>query len=469
MPTLQPEYRYQKKTNLIIDQLYVDYAPDHIYALVSGGHDSDTALHVAYSHSDITLDGVVHIDTGIGIPATRRFVKRRCSNLGLRYIEITGEEDAIRKREYGDRSIRERLVDPNPFPELVTEYYGTRYSNEEYAFLVKRYGFPGQPVHEQMYINLKEKPLQRFVSQHDGTVVLISGVRQAESQNRLENIANKGIQEKIGAVWVSPIMAWSDPRLRDYRTKHRIPKNPVVETLHMSGECLCGAYADREELELLRIFYPNVARYIDRLELEVFDGVEKGDIPEEYALWGHGGLSTAEQELRTDPEQTSFILCDDCEDRCTDEPYDMAGNPLSHVEAMLKRGWVNDHDPSYYCPDCNIVTTDAKTHREEVHPFDEDLPWDCRPIDRLESSRRNAVITRPDPDELIHCNVHHTWTAMNGVLQCRDCGAFNLSDGDRTVDDLHAPPETGTPITNQEAQESDESRPDQSLDAFTTT
>lgn len=179
---------------------------EHVYALVSGGHDSLTTLHVTNHQHPIELDGVVHIDTGTGVPETREFVEDRCQDLGLDFIKIGSEY---------------------------------RQPNEEYRSLIKRYGFPGPAVHRWQYLNLKGKPLQRFVNEQQGEVALVSGVRQTESRNRMENIEPTGIQYKDGATWISPLLAWSDQDVTQYRRTEALPTNPVVEALHMSGECLC--------------------------------------------------------------------------------------------------------------------------------------------------------------------------------------------------------------------------------------
>lgn len=45
----------------------------------------------------------------------------------------------------------------------------------------------------------------------------------------------------------------------------------------MSGECLCGAYADRGEMRMLAFFYPDVYRYLLCLESKVTAAAELED------------------------------------------------------------------------------------------------------------------------------------------------------------------------------------------------
>lgn len=294
--------------------------PDAVYALVSGGHDSLTAMHTAYASDHLELDGIIHVNTGIGVPQTRTFTKARAESLGLDYIELQNDR------------------------------FGQRYRD-----LVTGYGFPGPAGHLWMYVSLKEKPLQRWVidtgtgyhpvDDPDADIMFISGVRRAESDRRKVNIDATGIQEHLGATWVSPIAEWTDDELDEYRQLRGLPNNPVVTLLGSSGECLCGAFAARSELTDLRAFYPDVYRQIQYLELDVLDHVNAGEVARKYALWGHGKVRDRELEARTDDRQ--MTLCADCEDGegCSYEP---GKNPLTMAEAMLQDSAFDDGHPEMY-------------------------------------------------------------------------------------------------------------------------
>jgi len=41
---------------------------------------------------------------------------------------------------------------------------------------------------------------------------------------------------------------------------------PVYQTLHISGDCLCGSFAEKGEAELVTTFHPEVAKQIQSLE-----------------------------------------------------------------------------------------------------------------------------------------------------------------------------------------------------------
>src|SRR5215469_7347987 len=89
------------------------------FALFSGGHDSLCATHYAMTNG--YAQEVVHVNTGIGIPATRVFVQTVCAAFGWPLNE---------------------LHPPEPYEDLVIER-----------------GFPGPAIHYIFYTRLKERCL----------------------------------------------------------------------------------------------------------------------------------------------------------------------------------------------------------------------------------------------------------------------------------------------------------------------
>lgn len=382
-----------------------EYDLDHVFAMVSGGNDSHTALTVADESPHIELDGIIYIDTGIKVPETREFVKETAEKRGLDFHAIDNEY---------------------------------RLPQEQYENLVKVYGFPGPPVHNAFYYNLKGKPLQRFLRDIDGSIGLISGVLEDESQRRWENIGDDPIQEKDLGVWISPIYDWLEKTVDQYRERDSLRTNPVTEKLHTSGDCLCAAYGSREELRELYLFYPDAAEKIARLEREVVKRCEQGKIPKEYALWGHGNTDDREMNARRDTDQTMFNLCTDCEKRCSGE-YDRSGDPETVAEAYLKS---DDHslggiDPGY-CTECDAIVDEPLAHREEFHPdagaspksLDiRTVPHRCGDIGDVRVTQGDISTTHPDGD--LCENWKHDWEPYNGennvaVRLCSDCGAFEV-------------------------------------------
>jgi len=206
-----------------------EYNPIKVYALVSGGNDSTVVGHLAARHGP-GVDAFVHINTGIGVEQTREYVRDFARWLETPLIEKHA---------------------PKTYEELVMEY-----------------GFPGPAAHRYMYIWLKERSLRvvRREAQagQNRRVMFITGVRSSESQRRMGHV--EPVRREGHTVWVAPIRDFEHQDIWDYRDEFHLPRNEVVDILHMSGECLCGAFSKPNELEWLALWYPDVANRIRCLE-----------------------------------------------------------------------------------------------------------------------------------------------------------------------------------------------------------
>ena len=205
------------------------YEPKATLAMYSGGNDSTTMLHLIRPH----VDAACHINTGIGIEETRQFVRRTCMDWQLPLIE---EQTA-----------------------------------ESYERIVLEYGFPGPFMHRVMYARLKERPLRQVIKRLKGEdrkarIVLCSGVRRWESARRFYAGYDPINEGEYGVVWVNPLWEWTAELMLEYRRTFPVPRNPVSDLIHMSGECLCGAYAHPGELEEIGLWYPETAQRIRDLE-----------------------------------------------------------------------------------------------------------------------------------------------------------------------------------------------------------
>lgn len=215
----------------IIEEAVGEHGPiERTFLLLSGGNDSMVLLDTCLAYAD----DVVHINTGIGIPETTEFVRQVCADRGVPLTE---------------------LHPPIPYRELV---------------LGRWKGFPGPGGHIFTYTMLKERCVRQLLKAHrtkrGQRFALLTGARSGESQRRMGN--SEPIRRDGGQVWVNPINNWSNDLMRLYRGVHDLPENEVSKHLHMSGECLCGAFAKPGELEEIRFFYPHVAARIEGLEAE---------------------------------------------------------------------------------------------------------------------------------------------------------------------------------------------------------
>lgn len=77
---------------------------------------------------------------------------------------------------------------------------------------------------------------------------------------------------------------WTELDLNTYRALHDVPRNPVADLIHMSGECLCGAFAKPGELDEIGYWFPETKAEIEALEVEVRAAGHR----EAICKWGHG-------------------------------------------------------------------------------------------------------------------------------------------------------------------------------------
>jgi 3'-phosphoadenosine 5'-phosphosulfate sulfotransferase (PAPS reductase)/FAD synthetase len=190
------------------------------FALYSGGKDSTAT--VQYLAERDQLAGVVAIDTGIATPDWFPF------------IEKTANE-----RNWN------------------LEVYKTP---ADYDSLVSKFGFPGPAMHGIFMNYLKGRCIRAFKKKFRDAV-LASGVRSQESARRAIGTKEWSLFEGV-KVW-APIFDWSTSAVWQYVRAHGYERSPAYQTLCISGDCLCGAFATKLERAAIRAFYPSVS---DRLE-----------------------------------------------------------------------------------------------------------------------------------------------------------------------------------------------------------
>lgn len=203
--------------------------------MFSGGHDSVCATHLAYEYLKDKLPVfVVHINTSVGIQRTRQYVNE--------------------------------MAEQFEWPLKVYK------SPMDYRTFVEQFGFPGPSFHNVVYTRLKERAMRLFIKETKTStrsrIMLLTGSRVFESKRRMghaQPVHRDGIQ-----VWTAPIIFWQARQKLDYMAAHGIPHNPVVDLMHMSGECLCGAFARPGELNEWRMWFPDdpAILLIDELQAE---------------------------------------------------------------------------------------------------------------------------------------------------------------------------------------------------------
>jgi 3'-phosphoadenosine 5'-phosphosulfate sulfotransferase (PAPS reductase)/FAD synthetase len=263
------------RSHEILDEALATFPVIGTYGLFSGGNDSVVLMHLMRER----MDALLHVNTGTGIPETTQHVRDVAAAWGVQLHELHPRnryEDLVMGRVLPSRG-------PNTGKRAVWQ------------------GFPGPVGHRVMYRHLKDEPLMTFrrsiVGDQGRTrkVVYLGGMRWAETERRFRNA--EAIDQGGAIVWVSAIVHWTDAHMREYRARHRcnqpheharhrlcfdgaLPLNEVTEHIHMSGECLCGAFAKPGELDEIGFFYPETADRLRALEAEA----EAAGIP--ACRWG---------------------------------------------------------------------------------------------------------------------------------------------------------------------------------------
>ncbi|MGW1433102.1 hypothetical protein ACWD6K_31340 [Streptomyces sp. NPDC002431] len=274
------------RSHEILDETLATHPIVGTYWLFSGGNDSVIVGHLLRGR----YDAMLHVNTGTGIPETTQHVHDVAAAWGDVLHELHP------KNRYEDLVMGRVIAGSGPNAGIRPVWKG----------------FPGPPGHKVMYRHLKNEPLMRFRRDTLGDqkrrpradrkqIAYIGGMRWGESETRFRNA--EAIDPEGSIVWVSPLVHWTDAHMREYRARHRcqqdhehaehrlcfdgaLPLNEVTEHIHMSGECLCGAYAKPGELDELGFFYPEAAARLKALEAEA----EQAGI--KYCRWGQKNGST---------------------------------------------------------------------------------------------------------------------------------------------------------------------------------
>jgi 3'-phosphoadenosine 5'-phosphosulfate sulfotransferase (PAPS reductase)/FAD synthetase len=283
---LTASQRERRVKRLVVEsrQILLDATREHVtndgrkvaatVILFSGGNDSTTLAHLFRREAT----HAAHANTTIGIETTRDFVRNACEEWGLPLIE----RKPPRKSDH-------------------------------YRALVLSQGFPGPAHHFKMFQRLKERALRQVqrelvTNPRKERVVFIAGRRRTESARR----ASVPEMERRGsAVWVSPLVNWTKLDLNTYRLMAGdVPRNQASDLIHMSGECLCGAFAAPGERAEIDQWFPLALEEIRELEALI---VDRHDIPEHRKTWGWGA-DPAKKALDGAPSKKG-ALCSSCDDR----------------------------------------------------------------------------------------------------------------------------------------------------------
>jgi len=274
------------------------------FALFSGGYDSLIACHWAMQRDQ--ADAILHANTLTAIPENTEYVKEVCQAYGWPL----------------------RIIDS---PKTLEEFALSTNNGDPY-------GFPNGAAHTVAFRWFKERAFRQAAKNNPARKPdLITGVRQAESERRMRTVSAE-VQEVDRFIWKAPLWKKSDQWMADYLDEHGLPLSIVVEVLNRSGDCFCGAFADRFQ-ELDRLLNPwdhipedrqqwlQEAFGSDRLDpfIEALEDhhdwlmavearvQERIGSDERYCFWGHfedGSEALRRVKAQSDPCQVN--LCESC-------------------------------------------------------------------------------------------------------------------------------------------------------------
>lgn len=258
----------------IIETAINEYGVTEFWVGCSGGKDSISLSHWMYNNFPELMKGNVFANTGIAVPDVKPFLQRYCEIKGWTLKVV----NAIK----------------------------------EFDQMVKERGFPHVRAHVIVMRILKMIPVRRFILNDEmpkgsnKQVCVLLGVRQNESKRRMK-ILKTPFYKDGRMLYVSPFLYKSNEWIYQYYLDHKLERSPAYDTLHISGDCLCGCFADKDEMKMIEIFYPEVAKRIHGLEDEIKDDP---NIPEEFKKWGSNSYQQSKKKKKQSKKE--IITCSDC-------------------------------------------------------------------------------------------------------------------------------------------------------------
>jgi 3'-phosphoadenosine 5'-phosphosulfate sulfotransferase (PAPS reductase)/FAD synthetase len=264
----------EREATEFLNVLAAEHSASGVWSLFSGGDDSlATAIVTSRAAS---FRGCLHIDTGIGIPETQEYVIEACRAQGW-----------------------------------PLKIYRAKDCGQDYAALAVQFGFPGPAAHFRMYVRLKERALDAFIREHKthwhDRIVLSTGARASESDRRMGHVER--VRRDGAKLWANPLAHWSKLDCVDTIEAARIERNPVVLLLHKSGECLCGSFAQPNELNEIALWYPKIAEHIRSIEAAVKTAGQRA------CVWGQRPPRERKRQPATRDSAGRRVgpLCQQCE------------------------------------------------------------------------------------------------------------------------------------------------------------
>jgi len=219
-----------------------DFDPYAVIVGLTTGFDSNVALKLATMFFNV--DAAFTCDTTIAAPETLKNCQKVANEVyGLKWI--------CKAPPYG----------------------GKKENHNTYFEVVKQHGFPGKTktAHKWMYQWLKDHTVSSIITSirkgnHNRPIVIISGARKYESVRRMGTSQDVSINGNN--IWVNICNEWTNEEVHAFAEDNDLTKlrSPISKAIGMSGECFCGCFAGKGELNEIKFASPSTWEKLNRID-----------------------------------------------------------------------------------------------------------------------------------------------------------------------------------------------------------
>ena len=206
-----------------------EYSIKSLVCCFSGGKDSLVATHYVMNElKDLQIHKeILWVDTTIMLPIVEPFVREVCKKFGWKLTIV-----------YPERTFLE---------------------------IAKKKGLPR--IHRRWCCDpLKMKPMFNYIKGLPPQRGAVTGLRRAESTNRKDYPFVSYFKKSY---WLySPLIEWTRKQVETYIRANNLP-NPPQYKFHLKETCMCGAFANQREFEILKACFPDFWNQFVNLEKEL--------------------------------------------------------------------------------------------------------------------------------------------------------------------------------------------------------
>jgi len=212
-----------------------EYYIKSLVCCFSGGKDSLVTTHYTLSElENVDVNKyVVYVDTSVMLPGTTEFVKEVSSQYGWN-VEVL-------------------------MPEI------------DFWTWVGKKKMPMPSMHRRWCCaKLKLDPIKNFVKDLPPQRAEVTGLRRDENERR-KNMPQHFFLKKSWVWKYAPIIDWTEKDVLRYMRKHDLPMPPNYR-MGIKETCLCGAYSNKKQMEIVRGRFPEFFQKFVELEREFKSG-----------------------------------------------------------------------------------------------------------------------------------------------------------------------------------------------------